>query len=281
MTRTSILILLALMSMPVLGAGGAVGGFVVMEQRAEQHARYRPANYITPELKQAKVEVPALPFVSVDHPSLLARVLAVPILGGGYSGGGVPDPFTPGDGTWNVTGAISADAATGSDLTLAGGQTNVRPLTITSWGAGTAGLCVYNNLCFDDTGSDITLRSVNLSGLTFGADNKAVENHDIIWEFVQNNQDATDISMAVRGQASQTGDLFQLRQSDDTVVFGVSPTGVSFAAGDGGPSPPATCTPFTLFIDTDETDDTVIATTNDNALLGCVATDTWVVLEDT
>jgi hypothetical protein len=42
-----------------------------------------------------------------------------------------------------------------------------------------------------------------------------------------------------------------------------------------GASPPATCTVGSIFLDTDETNDTVFATTNDNVLLVCGTTNTW------
>jgi hypothetical protein len=47
-----------------------------------------------------------------------------------------------------------------------------------------------------------------------------------------------------------------------------------------GASPAATCIAGEMFLDTDETDDTTIATTNDNSLLLCAATNTWDVLEN-
>lgn len=47
-----------------------------------------------------------------------------------------------------------------------------------------------------------------------------------------------------------------------------------------GASPNATCTPGTVFIDTDETDDTNCTTTSDNSLCLCVADDTWVELDN-
>lgn len=47
-----------------------------------------------------------------------------------------------------------------------------------------------------------------------------------------------------------------------------------------GAFPPATCTVGGMFIDTDETDDTNCTTTADNSLCLCVATNTWVALEN-
>lgn len=44
----------------------------------------------------------------------------------------------------------------------------------------------------------------------------------------------------------------------------------------GGADPPATCRPFTLYVDTDTSDDTNCTTVADNALCLCIATDTWV-----
>ncbi len=46
-----------------------------------------------------------------------------------------------------------------------------------------------------------------------------------------------------------------------------------------GVAPPATCEPPDLFLDTDETNDTNCATTNDNSLCLCVSTNTWIALE--
>lgn len=57
-------------------------------------------------------------------------------------------------------------------------------------------------------------------------------------------------------------------------------TGLVVPTSNGGAAPPATCTPFTVYVDTDETDDTNCTTTNDNSLCICVATDTWVALEN-
>jgi len=48
----------------------------------------------------------------------------------------------------------------------------------------------------------------------------------------------------------------------------------------GGAFPPATCTPYEIFIDTDETVDTNCTTTADNSLCLCTATDTWTALEN-
>ena len=47
-----------------------------------------------------------------------------------------------------------------------------------------------------------------------------------------------------------------------------------------GASPAATCTAGSFFIDTDESDDTNCTTTADNSLCLCIATDTWVALEN-
>lgn len=47
-----------------------------------------------------------------------------------------------------------------------------------------------------------------------------------------------------------------------------------------GATPAATCTVGEIFIDTDETDDTNCTTTADNSLCICVATNTWVALEN-
>jgi len=47
-----------------------------------------------------------------------------------------------------------------------------------------------------------------------------------------------------------------------------------------GAAPDATCIAGEVFIDTDETDDTNCTTTSDNSLCLCVATDTWVELDN-
>ncbi len=46
-------------------------------------------------------------------------------------------------------------------------------------------------------------------------------------------------------------------------------------ATNSGAFPPATCTTGSIFVDTDETDDTNCTTTADNSICSCVATDTW------
>ncbi len=60
----------------------------------------------------------------------------------------------------------------------------------------------------------------------------------------------------------------------------IDSSGVTSLQGNIGASPPSTCTVGTIWIDTDETDDTTIATTNDNSIILCVATNTWAVLEN-
>lgn len=47
-----------------------------------------------------------------------------------------------------------------------------------------------------------------------------------------------------------------------------------------GPYPNAECVPGSIYLDTDETDDSNCVTVNGNSLCLCVATDTWVALEN-
>jgi hypothetical protein len=78
------------------------------------------------------------------------------------------------------------------------------------------------------------------------------------------------------GREASTDRLFADRDCD----FGVSQdnpeTGeYRIDTSSGGAAPPATCQPGDLWTDTDETVDTVIATTHDNVLLFCIASNTW------
>ncbi len=57
-------------------------------------------------------------------------------------------------------------------------------------------------------------------------------------------------------------------------------TGLASLPSNIGAAPPAVCVAGAIFIDTDETDDTNCTTTADNSLCLCVATNTWVALEN-
>lgn len=103
----------------------------------------------------------------------------------------------------------------------------------------------------------------------------------------------TPVPTAVTGLSG-----LQLNPSSTTqsalVVANPSATPVVWVSGSGvlqstvgarlaiqnGAHPGASCATGEIFIDTDETDDAVIATTADNSLLLCVAANTWAKLEN-
>ena len=98
----------------------------------------------------------------------------------------------------------------------------------------------------------------------------------------------TDNDTSIRASADDTI-MFEIATADD---FSMTANSFNVLAGSAidasvgallmpnGASPSATCSVGDMFLDTDQTDDTVIATTNDNAFLICVATDTWKVMID-
>lgn len=68
--------------------------------------------------------------------------------------------------------------------------------------------------------------------------------------------------------------------TSDATVQGATVTATTAAIIPSGAAPAATCTVGSIFIDTDQTDDTNCATTADNSLCICTATDTWAALEN-
>jgi hypothetical protein len=60
----------------------------------------------------------------------------------------------------------------------------------------------------------------------------------------------------------------------------MSTTGTGAFVLPNGAAPAATCTTGEIYLDTDETDDTNCTTTSDNSLCLCVATNTWVELDN-
>jgi hypothetical protein len=65
-----------------------------------------------------------------------------------------------------------------------------------------------------------------------------------------------------------------------TTVQGATVTATSVAIIPSGAAPAATCTVGSIYIDTDETNDTNCATTLDNSLCICTATNVWTALEN-
>lgn len=211
-----------------------------------------PAWYISKELREAP-RAPRAPHA----PHWLQASVRPPILGAGrqfQSGGNFvallsgcadnelikadgttgelqcEDDVTVSDAGVITSAGLSADAASGADLTVAGGQTNVQPIAVTSWGAGTGqGICIAGSgvACTVEFDDRDRLAATNVSGIRFNAANKALDDRAHIWDFAQSSQDATDVSLRVSGQQSQTGDLIQLRDNptDNNIVFRVSPSG--------------------------------------------------------
>lgn len=147
--------------------------------------------------------------------------------------------------TGNVFEVIGSDSAVDLSVSANGTVTIGRGLTINDDFYGTHPW--YNSY---NAGHAIALQGGTSAGIRFEGTSDAFETHLTF--------------------ADPTADQTQ------TFINGSGSIGLI----DYGAYPPATCTPPQLFIDTDETDDTTIATTADNSICICVATNTWTVLEN-
>lgn len=82
----------------------------------------------------------------------------------------------------------------------------------------------------------------------------------------------------VRFSVDEDGDVVATSMAGG--VTGTATTATTALGIRLGASPPATCAAGEIFLDTDETVDTVVATTADNSLILCVSTNTYAVLEN-
>lgn len=228
-----------------------------------------------------------------------AQAAALPRGGGGGGGGGgladIVDDTTPqlggdldanGSAFTDVTDAqlefeddicVDDDADGKCEVVTAAGVMSLDPdddsdkqiVLTTSSGAGNIQVCNATGTC-----------SMNiLSGISSTDQVKSTAGD--LWIY------STPASGDIRLLASGSGGTIQLDSAagivfdpdndsnDEAALSSVGRLTVDILNVPSGASPPATCTVGDMFWDTDETDDTVITTTNDNALLFCGATDTW------
>lgn len=165
--------------------------------------------------------------------------------------------------------SISNDLRVNDTLTLGAGSETTQQIvfdnggsyaSVIGWDTSTDGLIAYS--AFGDTGADNFTIEIGQSG------SARVNNVKFVY-----GTSTFDSAVNINGITNLAGGF--------TADGGAFTSTVSFQGSNNiGAYPPSTCIPFSIFMDTDETDDTNCMTTNDNSLCLCVATNTWVVLEN-
>jgi hypothetical protein len=129
-----------------------------------------------------------------------------------------------------------------------------------------------------DPTADRTIKVPDLNGTVLLSNGLPGELHSIRgvnsgFEFEGATADAFETTLVV---ADPTADrTITLPDASGTVMITGQPVIIQ-----SGAAPAATCTVGEIFLDTDETDDDNCATTADNSLCLCVASNTWVSLEN-